>query len=66
MEAGHSEKVDELCERYSLEGFARASGPQNVPLRFVISHSYAAPYVNIWLLVPMFTYFLFGNKNYIK
>lgn len=26
MEAGYSEKVDELCERYSLEGFVKAKG----------------------------------------
>jgi hypothetical protein len=26
MEAGYSEKVDELCERYSLEGFLNVKG----------------------------------------
>lgn len=26
MEAGYSEKVDELCERYCLEGFSKVSG----------------------------------------
>lgn len=26
MEAGYTEKVDELCERYSLEGFVKAKG----------------------------------------
>lgn len=26
MEAGYSEKVDELCERYSLTGFVKAKG----------------------------------------
>lgn len=28
MEAGYSEKVDELCDRYSLEGFVKAKGPE--------------------------------------
>jgi len=26
MEAGYPEKVDELCDRYSLEGFVKAKG----------------------------------------
>lgn len=26
MEAGYSEKVDELCDRYSLEGFLKGKG----------------------------------------
>lgn len=26
MEAGYSEKVDELCDRYSLEGLPKAQG----------------------------------------
>lgn len=26
MEAGYMEKVEELCERYSLEGFINAKG----------------------------------------
>jgi hypothetical protein len=26
MEAGYSEKVDELCDRYSLKGFLDAKG----------------------------------------
>lgn len=26
MEAGYTEKVDELCDRYSLEGFVKAKG----------------------------------------
>lgn len=26
MEAGYNEKVDELCDRYSLEGFVKAKG----------------------------------------
>lgn len=26
MEAGYSEKVDELCDRYSLKGFVKAKG----------------------------------------
>lgn len=26
MEAGYSEKVDELCDRYSLEGFLNDKG----------------------------------------
>jgi len=26
MEAGYSEKVDELCDRYSLKGFANETG----------------------------------------
>lgn len=30
MEAGYSEKVDELCDRYSLEGFLNANGTTNV------------------------------------
>lgn len=59
MEAGHSEKVDELCERYSLEGFARASVPQNVPIRFVISHSYAAPYTCKYLVISSNVYLFF-------
>lgn len=29
MEAGYSEKVDELCERYSLEGFLKTRGNAN-------------------------------------
>jgi len=29
MEAGYLEKVDELCGRYSLEGFVKAKGKQN-------------------------------------
>ncbi|XP_021836762.2 uncharacterized protein [Spinacia oleracea] len=32
MEAGYSEKVDELCERYSLEGFVKAKEPEVHPL----------------------------------
>ncbi|XP_057963340.1 uncharacterized protein LOC131154532 [Malania oleifera] len=28
MEAGYTEKVDELCDRYSLEGFVRAKEPE--------------------------------------
>lgn len=28
MEAGYSEKVDELCDRYSLEGFLKPIGMQ--------------------------------------
>ncbi|KAK9147011.1 hypothetical protein Sjap_006914 [Stephania japonica] len=28
MEAGYNEKVDELCERYSLKGFAATKGPE--------------------------------------
>ncbi|KAK9293341.1 hypothetical protein L1049_021333 [Liquidambar formosana] len=28
MEAGYSEKVDELCNRYSLEGFVKAKEPE--------------------------------------
>ncbi|OVA02571.1 3'-5' exonuclease domain [Macleaya cordata] len=28
MEAGYSEKVDELCERYALDGFVEAQEPQ--------------------------------------
>ena len=30
MEAGYSEKVDELCERYMLEGFVKAKGKSRV------------------------------------
>ncbi|GLT37960.1 hypothetical protein SLA2020_122390 [Shorea laevis] len=33
MEAGYSEKVDELCECYSLEGFLKAKGPEAAILR---------------------------------
>lgn len=33
MEAGYSEKVDELCERYSLEGFVKAKEPEVYPLQ---------------------------------
>ncbi|KAF8401384.1 hypothetical protein HHK36_012322 [Tetracentron sinense] len=32
MEAGYSEKVDELCERYSLRGFVEATEPEANPL----------------------------------
>ncbi|KAL2941153.1 Exonuclease mut-7-like protein [Bienertia sinuspersici] len=32
MEAGYSEKVDELCERYSLEGFVKAKEPEVHPI----------------------------------
>lgn len=28
MEAGYSEKVDELCDRYSLEGFLKPRGSE--------------------------------------
>ncbi|RZC89012.1 hypothetical protein C5167_030705 [Papaver somniferum] len=31
MEAGYSEKVDELCERYALDGFAKSQEPQAKP-----------------------------------
>ncbi|KAF8387785.1 hypothetical protein HHK36_026440 [Tetracentron sinense] len=31
MEAGYSEKVDELCERYSLKGFTKAAEPKATP-----------------------------------
>lgn len=30
MEAGYTEKVDELCERYNLEGLIEVSGMQNM------------------------------------
>ncbi|GLT47671.1 hypothetical protein SLA2020_213470 [Shorea laevis] len=33
MEAGYSEKVEELCERYSLEGFLKATGSEAAILR---------------------------------
>ncbi|GMH11339.1 hypothetical protein Nepgr_013180 [Nepenthes gracilis] len=33
MEAGYSEKVDELCDRYSLEGFLKAKEPELGSLR---------------------------------
>ncbi|WOL06683.1 hypothetical protein Cni_G15417 [Canna indica] len=33
MEAGYNEKVDELCERYSLEGFAKVSVPDETSSR---------------------------------
>ncbi|KAK9086335.1 hypothetical protein Syun_028729 [Stephania yunnanensis] len=29
MEAGYNEKVDELCDRYSLKGFAATKGPES-------------------------------------
>ncbi|MQM09323.1 hypothetical protein Taro_042189, partial [Colocasia esculenta] len=32
MEAGYSEKVDELCERYSLSGFIGVTAPEACPL----------------------------------
>ncbi|KAL5565927.1 hypothetical protein UlMin_029091 [Ulmus minor] len=37
MEAGYTEKVDELCERYSLEGFLNANVPEasSLPSRFL-------------------------------
>ncbi|XP_058077039.1 uncharacterized protein LOC131225521 isoform X2 [Magnolia sinica] len=31
MEAGYTEKVDELCERYSLKGFVKVTGPEASP-----------------------------------
>ncbi|XP_042508695.1 exonuclease mut-7 homolog [Macadamia integrifolia] len=31
MEAGYSEKVDELCRRYSLEGFMKTIDPETIP-----------------------------------
>ncbi|XP_010674126.1 uncharacterized protein LOC104890363 isoform X2 [Beta vulgaris subsp. vulgaris] len=33
MEAGYSEKVDELCECYSLEGFVKAKEPEVHPVQ---------------------------------
>lgn len=36
MEAGYSEKVDELCERHSLEGFVKAKGKIFVVLLFFL------------------------------
>lgn len=37
MEAGYSEKVDELCDRYSLEGFVKAKGMINVHFFLVVA-----------------------------
>lgn len=37
MEAGYSEKVDELCERYMLEGFVKAKG-KNCVIFYIMSN----------------------------
>lgn len=36
MEAGYTEKVDELCERYSLKGFVKAKGTIFVCLSWLL------------------------------
>ncbi|VFQ59584.1 unnamed protein product [Cuscuta campestris] len=33
LEAGYSEKVDELCDRYSFEGFVKAKEPEACPIQ---------------------------------
>jgi hypothetical protein len=37
MEAGYMEKVDELCERYSLEGYVNSLG-KLAPMMLLIQH----------------------------
>lgn len=36
MEAGYKEKVDELCQRYSLEGFVKSLGMNNPHIRIYV------------------------------
>eukprot|EP00262_Sarcandra_glabra_P005634 TRINITY_DN17375_c0_g1_i1.p1 TRINITY_DN17375_c0_g1~~TRINITY_DN17375_c0_g1_i1.p1 ORF type:complete len:290 (-),score=39.82 TRINITY_DN17375_c0_g1_i1:190-984(-) len=38
MEAGYTEKVDELCERYSLKGFVRVTEPEASPIEIRYLH----------------------------
>ena len=38
MEAGYFEKVDELCDRYSLKGFVNVKGMLPIPYCLFITH----------------------------